>query len=157
MKRTVPFIFLLLVAVVILFIRRCETRQQEVAGPKVNNNGKDPAGNISRDKDFDRRISYIGYSNHARCRMDCRHITQAEVQDIMQHGSINYSKSDLQNARCPRYALEGTTGDNQRVRIIFAQCTESTTVVTVIDLDTEWQCDCPGDNGSSSSPPKNQN
>jgi hypothetical protein len=77
--------------------------------------------------------------------MECRHITHAEVQDIMQNGKINYTKSDLQNARCPRYALEGITQDNQKVRIVFAQCDEKTEVVTVIDLDTEWACDCPGD------------
>jgi ribosome biogenesis GTPase A len=63
----------------------------------------------------------------------------------MQNGKINYKKSDLQNARCPRYAVEGVTKDKQDVRIVYAQCNESTTVVTVIDLDTEWTCDCPGD------------
>ena len=63
----------------------------------------------------------------------------------MRNGNINYNKSDLQNGRCPRYALEGITKDNQRVRIIYAQCNEATTVVTVIDLETEFRCDCPGD------------
>lgn len=77
--------------------------------------------------------------------MQCRKISQAEVEEIMQDGKINYSKSDVKNPRCPRYAIEGTTKDNQRVRIVYAQCNESTTVVTVIDLDTNWQCDCPGD------------
>lgn len=77
--------------------------------------------------------------------MECRHISQAEVEDIMQRGTINYNKSDLQNARCPRYALEGLTKDDQRVRIIFAQCNASTTVVTVIDLEHDYSCHCPGD------------
>jgi hypothetical protein len=77
--------------------------------------------------------------------MECRHISQAEVEHIMQIGKINYNKSDLQNTRCPRYAVEGITDDNQRVRIVYAQCNEKTEVVTVIDLDTEWQCHCPGD------------
>jgi hypothetical protein len=77
--------------------------------------------------------------------MQCRKISQAEVEEIMQEGTINYKKSDLQNARCPRYALEGVTKDNQKVRIVFAQCDNLTEVVTVIDLGTEWSCDCPGD------------
>lgn len=63
----------------------------------------------------------------------------------MQEGKINYTKSNLQNTRCPRYALEGITKDDQRVRIIFAQCNEKTVVVTVIDLETDYQCNCPGD------------
>lgn len=106
---------------------------------------RDPASVPDRDHGFDRRISYIQYSNHAKCRMECRHISQAEVEDIMQRGTINYNKSDLQNARCPRYALEGLTKDDQRVRIIFAQCNASTTVVTVIDLEHDYSCHCPGD------------
>jgi hypothetical protein len=41
--------------------------------------------------------------------------------------------------------VEGDTEDRQHVCIIFAQCNEKTEVVAVIDLETEWQCDCPGD------------
>ncbi len=86
--------------------------------------------------------------------MNCRKITQAEVEDVMKEGKINYAKSDLKNVRCPRYAVESTTGDGQRVRIVFAQCNESTTVVTVIDLETEFECNCPGVN--SNVPPIDQ-
>jgi hypothetical protein len=76
--------------------------------------------------------------------MDCRHITQAEVKDILQNGTINYSKSDIgNNPECRRkYAVEGKTNDGQRVRIIFAPCQTEVTVVTVIDLGKEWACDC---------------
>lgn len=136
----------MVMAICILIIKQCQKNKGAGPRPKVNNpsNPKDPSS-VDRDRGFDRRISYIKYSEHARCRMDCRHITQSEVEEIMKDGKINYSKSDIQNARCPRYALDGTTHDNQRVRMIFAQCNESTTVVTVIDLGTEWQCHCPGD------------
>jgi hypothetical protein len=81
--------------------------------------------------------------------MQCREITESEVEDIMQNGKIDYKKSDLQNTRCPRYALEGVTKDNQRVRIVYAQCNESTTVVTVIDLEKDHECNCPGEDRSS--------
>ncbi len=157
MKKAIPFILLILMAIAILVIKQCKNNQTPASKTNVTNgNKKDPIGKINRDRGFDRRISYIEYSNHARCRMGCRHITQTEVQDIMQQGKINYTKSDLQNARCPRYALEGITEDNQKVRIVFAQCNEKTEVVTVIDLDTEWQCHCPGDNDGSTSLPAGQ-
>ena len=77
--------------------------------------------------------------------MECRRISQAEVKEIMQDGKINYKKSDVKDYPCPTYALEGTTQDDQRVRIVFAQCDTKSKVVTVIDLDTDWSCDCPGD------------
>lgn len=142
-----PFILILVLGLLLFVIKRCQAKNEPAPKPKVTNNdrSKDPAANVNRDRGFDRRVSYLEYSKHAKCRMECRHISMAEVEDIMRNGNINYNKSDLQNGRCPRYALEGITKDNQRVRIIYAQCNEATTVVTVIDLETEFRCDCPGD------------
>lgn len=134
--------------IAIIVIKQCKNSNVPEPKPKVTNNDKpkDPASNpTDRDRGFDRRTSYLEYSNHAKCRMQCRHISQAEVADIMEKGKINYNKSDLQNARCPRYAIEGETKDDQEVRIIFAQCNDKTVVVTVIDLETDYKCDCPGD------------
>lgn len=140
-KKLLPFILIILLGATLFAVRKWKgTDTKEI---KTTTRTTDAA--VNRDRGFDRRISYLKYSEHARCRMQCRHITQAEVEEIMKDGSINYRKSELQNARCPRYAVEGTTKDNQKVRIVFAQCNESTTVVTVIDLDTEWTCHCPGD------------
>ena len=110
-----------------------------------NNGDNRPPTSVNRDRGFDRRTEILKISNHARCRMKCRQISMQEIEQIMREGKINYKKSDLRASRCPRYAVEGRTNDNQRVRIIFAQCNVNTTVVTVIDLETEWSCDCPGD------------
>ena len=137
-----------LMLLVIVAVKQCRNKPVPAPKPAVTdqNRPKDPASNpTDRDKGFDRRVSYLEYSNHARCRMQCRKISQAEVEEIMRDGKINYNKSDLQNARCPRYALEGITRDEQRVRIVYAQCNDKTVVVTVIDLETDFQCDCPGD------------
>ncbi len=144
MRKAIAFILLIIMALAVIIIKQCK-KDKLLQSKTTNASRNNQTNNVNRDRGFDRRISYIEYSRHARCRMDCRHITQSEIEDIMQNGEINYNKSDLQNARCPRYALEGITKDDQRVRIVFAQCNESTTVVTVIDLNTEWQCDCPGD------------
>ena len=147
-KKWVPYLLIALLAVALIVIKQYKSSKEPVPKPKVTDNDrpKDPASNpTDRDKGFDRRTSYLKYSNHAKCRMQCRKITQAEVEEIMREGKINYNKSDLDNARCPRYAVEGVTSDDQRVRIVYAQCNESTTVVTVIDLETDFKCDCPGD------------
>lgn len=142
-----PYILILVLGAAFLIIKTCKNNKTEPKPkPKVTNNDrKDPAAEVNRDRGFDRRISFLEYSKHATCRMECRHISQGEVEQIMQDGKINYNKSDIQNARCPRYAVEGITKDDQQVRIVFAQCNESTTVVTVIDLETEFACSCPGD------------
>lgn len=147
-KKWVPYLLMGLMLLVIVVIKQCRNNPTPAPKPVVtdNNRPKDPASNpTDRDKGFDRRVSYLEYSNHAKCRMKCRKISQAEVEEIMLEGKINYTKSDLQNARCPRYALEGLTRDDQRVRIVYAQCNDKTVVVTVIDLETDFKCDCPGD------------
>lgn len=143
-----PYILMLLMVIAIVVIKQCKNSTAPTPKPTVTNNDrpKDPASNpTNRDKGFDRRTALLEYSKHAKCRMQCRHISEAEVEEIMREGKINYAKSDLQNARCPRYAVEGLTNDNQRVRIVYAQCNEATTVVTVIDLETDFTCNCPGD------------
>ncbi len=92
---------------------------------------------------FDRSAGHLQYTKHARCRMDCRNISQAEVVDILQHGTVNPQKSDPRDKPCPTYALEGyTLQDHQHVRIIFAPCEQVTKVVTCIDLDHDFSCNC---------------
>jgi hypothetical protein len=141
LKKAAPIILIFALAALVFLIRQCKDEQDTGNSKSKSTNST----RVDRDRGFDRRVSYLEYSNHAKCRMQCRKISQAEVEALMQEGKINYNKSDLQNPRCPRYAVEGVTADNQRTRIIFAQCNKKTTVVTVIDLDTEWSCDCPGD------------
>jgi hypothetical protein len=143
MKKLAPIIVLALLAAALFIVKQCK-HSSSSSGEKPSSS-QGPAGSVNRDRGFDRRVSYLQYSEHAKCRMACRHITQEEVEETMRDGNINYYKSDLKNARCPRYAVEEVTKDNQRVRIVFAQCNNYTEVVTVIDLGTEWTCDCPGD------------
>ena len=145
-KKWAPYILIVLMVVAIVVIKLVKGKDQNSPKTKTTTtNTKDPVSTVNRDRGFDRRVSYLKYSNHADCRMDCRKISRAEVEEIMLDGKINYSKSDIKNGRCPRYAIEGITRDNQRVRIVYAQCNEWTTVVTVIDLETEYECHCPGD------------
>ena len=143
-KKWLPYLLILVLGAAVFFIKRYTKGASEKPGVNTEKKQKDP-GSSDRDRGFDRRVSYLEYTQHAKCRMGCRRISQAEVEEIMQAGKINYNKSNVNASPCPAYALEGTTRDDQRVRIVFAQCDLKTKVVTVIDLDTEWSCDCPGD------------
>lgn len=146
-KKWTPYILVAALAITLLVVRWW---QREPAKSKPTTTDTRPArttdaGEVNRNRGFDRRTSYLEYTSHAKCRMQCRKISQAEVEDIMRNGKINYNKSEVNAHPCPTYALEGVTQDNQRVRIVFAQCDYKTKVVTAIDLGTEWSCDCPGD------------
>lgn len=115
---------------------------QETSGNERNTN-VDPAGDVPRGaEEFNRKISKIIYTKHARCRMKCRHIDDSEVKEILQTGRINYSKSEPAARPDPKYALEGRTHDDQQVRIIFAPADKGMVVITVIDLEKEWSCNC---------------
>jgi Domain of unknown function (DUF4258) len=120
-------------------------RTGNFSAEKETERTKEPAGSVNRNRGFDRRTSFLEYTQHARCRMECRQITEEEVEGIMRSGNINYRKSEVKNTPCPMYAVEGTTADGQRVRIVFAQCDNKTKVVTTIDLGRKWKCACPGD------------
>ncbi len=147
-RKWLPFILILALAIILFLVNRNR-------GDADSTNLKTKsAAKVNRNRGFDRRVSYLEYTAHAKCRMSCRRITQAEVEEIMKGGKINYAKSDVKDKPCPTYALEGITSDRQRVRIVFAQCDQKTKVVTSIDLDTEWECDCPGDR---STPDKKNN
>ena len=136
-SKALPLIILAVLTVVVFVLRKFRTVgvSQQSSNSKVDKEA-------NRNHGFDRRTSYLEYTKHARCRMECRQIDESEVQEIMRNGVINYRKSDVDAHPCPTYALEGMTHDNQHVRIVYAQCDYKTKVVTVIDLDHEWECHC---------------
>lgn len=84
------------------------------------------------------------FTKHAQCRMNCRNISQEEVDEMLKYGNVNFSESHPHGCPCPSYALEGTTSRNKNVRIIFSSCdTLTTNVVTAINLDSaKDSCNC---------------
>ncbi|MBX3241314.1 MAG: DUF4258 domain-containing protein [Chitinophagaceae bacterium] len=106
------------------------------------NKQRDVGIQTEADAGFDRQLRPLIYTRHARCRMDCRRIDEAEVEDILTSGVINHEKTDIHSKPDPKYALEGRTRDNQEVRIIFAPTRKGMVVITCIDIKNEWHCNC---------------
>lgn len=94
------------------------------------------------EEDFNRKPQTLTYSKHAMCRMECRFITDGEVRSILANGTINKAKIQ-RSQKGITVPLEGVTSDGQKVRIVFApKEKEEMVVVTVIDLEKEYSCDC---------------
>ncbi len=91
---------------------------------------------------IDRHDSRLIYTRHARCRMDCRHITETEIKEILQDGTVNYAKSDAYGRPDPKYALDGYTREGQHLRVVFATSARGLVVVTCIELGVDWSCNC---------------
>jgi Domain of unknown function (DUF4258) len=106
-----------------------------------NSTGSDANSSHVGNTPFDRHGKLI-LTKHARCRMDCRHITLQEIREIVNDGVINYEKSEPNSHPDPKYALEGYTEEKQHLRIIVAPENEKLIIVTCIELGVEWQCDC---------------
>jgi hypothetical protein len=132
-NKILSFVLIGVLAVAVLLLKRCKGPDDDVTQVALK------TASAGQQRGLNRDINLLYYSKHARCRMECRHISQKEVEAIFQEGRINYKKSDLQGA-APAYAVEGITMDGQKVRIVFAPKKTQTTVVTVIDLENEWNC-----------------
>jgi Domain of unknown function (DUF4258) len=136
-KKYLPFIVLIGAALLLFYVKKNQ-RGSFRANPTT-----DISIPVITEAGFNRNIHKIIYSKHARCRMECRHIDEDEVKEILQNGKLNIAKIEEDN-RGKRYPLEGKTHDNQNVRIVIAPKQEELVVVTVMDLDTEWECNCGG-------------
>jgi hypothetical protein len=143
LKKYLPFIILIAAASLYWYVKKNQRGKVTIKPPTEHVTiPVSPETNPNRDEGFNRRATAIVYSKHARCRMECRHIDESEVKEILESGNINYNKVES-DARGKTYPLEGVTHDNQRVRIVFApKDNGEMVVVTCIDLDKDWSCDC---------------
>ncbi|MEJ7589450.1 MAG: DUF4258 domain-containing protein [Ferruginibacter sp.] len=134
-KRYLPFIVLFAAALLLYSVKKNQrgsfphNQPADVRLPEENIDG------------FNRKAGTVVYSRHARCRMECRHIDESEVMEILETGVLNYDKIKEDHLG-KTYPLEGLTHDKQNVRIVVAPKQNELVVVTVIDLDKDWNCDC---------------
>jgi hypothetical protein len=135
-RATLSMIFVLILLFVFLYKRWREPVRKEV---------------------FDRTPSHLYYTKHALCRMDCRHISKEDIEEIMKKGIINFNRSNRRDRPCPTFALQGQTSDGEKLRVVFAQCTDETKVVTCYNLVEDFECHCPGDPSSTPGQFENKN
>ena len=93
-------------------------------------------------KDSFRNTTHLILTKHAKCRMDCRHITEDEIKEIIYDGKVNEAKSGPGTKGDETYVLEGYSDESQHLRIIVAPENDGLVVITCIDLDNEWACNC---------------
>jgi hypothetical protein len=91
----------------------------------------------------------LEYSNQATCGMNCRHITESEIKELLGTGAkpgkgkVNYDKSDVHQKPYPTYAIEGITASGKNLQIVIADADTISRVVTTIDLKmVSDTCNC---------------
>ncbi len=81
-------------------------------------------------------------THHGKCRMNCRKISLSEVTDVYNNGRVNARKSDQYAKPCPIVSKEKRSSDGQLIRVVMAECQNKLKVVTVIDLENKYRCNC---------------
>ena len=122
---------ILIVLLIALFVIKLivSYKQQYVPGNTANN-------------DSFRNTNHLILTKHAKCRMDCRHITEDEIKEIVHDGKVNEAKSGPGTKGDETYALEGYSHEHQHLRIVVSPESDGLVVITCIDLDNAWQCNC---------------
>ena len=149
LKKLLPWLLLVVLLIAAVMLRQCRSGNTELTDAEKEKKVK--KADVADDEKTDNEKSSLDvfrdadakyyFTKHARCRMKCRHISQDEVKEIVQRADVNYRKSELDAPEGPKYALEGVTSrDKQHVRIIVAPKQRHLTIVTVIDLENEWEC-----------------
>ena len=148
LKKYLPYIFLIAAALLLFYIKKNQRGSSPVKPATEQTDTKItvpailPGDEESKEiEGFNRKTNNLIFSKHAKCRMDCRHIDESEVREILLSGKINFKKIQA-DKRGKTYPVEGYTHDKQFVRIVFAPKNDELVVVTVIDLGTGWSCDC---------------
>jgi hypothetical protein len=143
LKKYLPFVFLIAAAGLLYYVKNHQ-RGKTIPTTNTEQHVTIPSTvttNNNNDLPFNRHSGHLIYTKHAKCRMECRHIDETEVQEILDNGTLNNNKIE-ESEKGKSYPLEGITHDKQHVRIVFAPKQENLVVVTVIDLDKDWYCDC---------------
>jgi len=125
LKRKVSLYFLIIIAIVIFLIRTFSWFNNQT----------------NQQRSF-RNISHLILTKHVICRMGCRHITGEEIEEILKNGKVNYRKSGVGSRGDSTFALEGYSHENQHIRVIVAPESEGLVIITCIDLEHEWPCNC---------------
>lgn len=139
-RKYLPYFALLFAATLLWWVKM---NQRPPATPKPEARGRIEA-QVQADPDATslNRSLPLFISKHARCRMQCRQIDDFEVKQLIQDGVVNTQKIET-DERGITIPLEGKTRDGQNARIVVAPKEDRLVLVTVIDLDTDWPCDCP--------------
>jgi hypothetical protein len=100
------------------------------------------SNNNSEDYHHRFEVEKLILTKHAKCRMGCRNITVQEIKEIISEGKINWEKSGIGSQGDSTFALEGISEEKQHIRVVVAPEKDGLVVITCIDLDRNWACDC---------------
>ncbi|MEP6584544.1 MAG: DUF4258 domain-containing protein [Ginsengibacter sp.] len=128
-KKSIAFLFVIVISILIII---------KFISFSYNHSTTKTSGKFQSFKN----TSHLKLTKHAKCRMECRHITLQEIKEIIKEGNENYAKSGVGSKGDQTYALEGYSIEHQHIRVVVAPENDELVVITCIDLDEDWPCNC---------------
>jgi hypothetical protein len=85
----------------------------------------------------------IKISKHAACLLECFHISNNDVVEILRSADVIFSESSIRDKEIPEYVLEGKALDGKTHKLKFRSEYMSSYLITVINTpETIQTCAC---------------
>ncbi|HEV7230388.1 MAG TPA: DUF4258 domain-containing protein [Bacteroidia bacterium] len=83
-------------------------------------------------------------TGNAGCRLNCQDVKVEDLKELIKHGQVNFSQSQVHETPCPRYAIEVTTKKGKHLRLFCGACAAETRILGVLNTDSpKDSCTCP--------------
>jgi hypothetical protein len=75
--------------------------------------------------------------------MNCMGISLEDMKQLLKQGDVNFGKSEVHSTPCPTYAIDSKTKAGQHIRLVVADCADTTKIICGFNLDSEHAtCKC---------------
>lgn len=91
---------------------------------------------------FSRNINNISVSDYASCRMGCLQVGMKDVKELIKSGVLILNRRHVKGYPCPVHYIQGTTGNNRKLRLVVSQCSNEITLINCYTADSTFNCNC---------------
>ena len=76
------------------------------------------------------------------CQLSCLDLSEDIIRELLINGDVNFSESQVHDAKCPVYAIDGSDYPGGELRVFFEQCDSITVMASALYLDNPHNCGC---------------
>ena len=76
------------------------------------------------------------------CQLNCLDLSEEIIKELLINGDVNFSESQVHDAKCPVYAIDGSDYPGGKLRVFFEQCDSITVLASALYLNNPHNCGC---------------
>ena len=74
--------------------------------------------------------------------LHCLDLSEEIIKELLINGDVNFSESEVHDAKCPVYAIDGSDYPGGELRVFFEQCDSITVLASALYLNNPHNCGC---------------